>query len=361
MWRLFPGNKAAGLTPPGLCRAGAWAYTGKVKILIASLVRSAAALAILALATATAKAAACTPYLRILNSVQMGTTADHTIMVVPVIIDSGKEKLLLDTGGRVSQISRATAKSLDLPIRGSDMRLSDLAGNVSGSQTTAKRLMLGLKEEKDVQLGIAPNPDLGTKLPYDGLLATDLFVDADLDMDFGARRLTAFSTNHCPGQVVYWPANEVAAVPVTVRDNLITIPIQVDGKTMTAVMDTGAQYTVMNLALARRLFGLTPDSPDMKPLTETSGERSITAYRHVFDQLTFRGVTVKNLEIYLMPDQMAFRGSLRNVGGDDTVPDVIIGMDVLRHLHVYFATKEERLYISDAALGKSALFRYRHR
>ncbi len=186
-------------------------------------------------------------------------------------------------------------------------------------------------------------------------------MDADLDMDFGAGRLTAFSTDHCPGQVIYWPADNVAAVPVTVRNNLIIIPIQVDGEPMTAVMDTGAQYTVMNMALARRLFGLTPDSPDMKPLTETSGEKSITAYGHVFGQLTFRGVTVKDLRIYLMPDQMAGHAGLRQLDGDDAVPDVIIGMDVLRHLHVYFATKEKRLYISDAALGESALFRYQHR
>ncbi len=139
-----------------------------MKSTFAWLLACGAGLMISALTTGMAEAATCSPYLRILNSVQMRTTADRTIMVVPVTIDSSHEKLLLDTGGRVSQISRTTAKSLDLPIRGSDMQLLDLAGNVSAGQTTAKRLILGLKEEKGVQLGIAPNPDLGTKLPYDG-------------------------------------------------------------------------------------------------------------------------------------------------------------------------------------------------
>ena len=41
------------------------------------------------------------------------------------------------------------------------------------------------------------------------------------------------------------------------------------------------------------------------------------------------------------------------------MPDVIIGMDVLRHLHVYFAAKEKRLYITDAVIGQSALFHYK--
>jgi predicted aspartyl protease len=322
-----------------------------------------------------AGAADCVPSLRILNSVQMQTTPDHTVMVVPITIDGSNRKLLLDTGGPVTQISRATAKALELPERPSSHRLFDLAGNVSETQTTARRIILGLKEQRGVKLNIAPNPELGTSLPYDGLLATDLFVDADLDLDFGAGRLTAFSTDHCEGRVVYWPAENIAVVPITVKQRLITLPITVDGQTMTAVMDTGAQYSVMNMALATRLFGLTPDSPDMQPLTENSGEWTITAYGHRFDTLTFEGVTVKNLRIYLMPDQMASHDRLRHrelpdpwglrlhreTSGDVGLPDMILGMDVLRHLHVYFATKEERLYITDAIRGESALFRYKDR
>jgi len=47
---------------------------------------------------------------------------------------------------------------------------------------------------------------------------------------------------------------------------------------------------------------------------------------------------------------------------DDVVfPALLIGMDVLRHLHVYYATKEKRLYISEATRGDSALFRYQNR
>jgi predicted aspartyl protease len=330
---------------------------------------AACAMAALLLPCGPALAADCVPSLRILNSIQMQTTPDRTAMVVPVTIDGSNRKLLLDTGGPVTQISRATARALDLPEQPSAHRLFDLAGNVSGTQTMARRVILGAKEQRSVRLNIAPNPELGTSLPYDGLLATDLFADADLDLDFGAGRLTAFSTDHCEGRVVYWPAENVAVVPISVRQRLITLPVTIDGQAMTAVMDTGAQYSVMNMALANRLFGLTPESPDMLPLTESSGEQTITAYGHRFDTLTFEGVTVKNLRIYLMPDQMASsRGPFRSpwlrlprAASQTGLPDMILGMDVLRHLHVYFATKEERLYISEAVRGESALFRYKDR
>ena len=297
----------------------------------------------------------------------MQSTSDRTIMVVPVTIDSSNRRFLLDTGGRVSQISRSTLQALDLPERRSeDHRLVDLAGNSSNTNTMVRRLIVGAREHRGVLLGVAPNPDLGKSLPYDGLLSTDLFVDADLDMDFGARRLTAFSTDHCEGRVVYWPADDVAVVPVTVSHNIITFPVSVDGHAVTAVMDTGAQYSVMNMNLARQVFDLTPDSPDMRPLTETSGDRTVTTYGHRFDDVAFRGVDVKNLRIYLMPDQSA-RNRLRELSffateGDRSpgVPDLILGMDVLRHLHVYFATKEKRLYISDAVSGESALISHKY-
>lgn len=341
---------------------------------IITLVRSSLALASLAFAAASAQAADCVPSLRILTSVPMQSTSDHTVMVVPVTIDSSNRKFLLDTGGRVSQLSKTTVQALDLPQRVNEgQRLIDLAGNVSDTKTTVRRLIVGAREQRGVLLGVAPNPELGTTLPYDGLLATDLFVDADLDMDFGARRLTAFSTDHCDGRVVYWPADAIAVVPIAVKDNLITFPVTVNGHTMTAVMDTGAQYTVMNMNLANRLFGLTPDSPDMKPLNETSGEWTLTAYGHSFDDVAFEGVQVKNLRIYLMPDQMTSHDRLRHRELADplglhlhreadtnvTVPDLILGMDVLRHLHVYFATKEKRLYITDAVSGDSALFGFK--
>jgi predicted aspartyl protease len=326
----------------------------------------ACAMTALLLPSAPAWAADCVPSLRILNSVQMQSTTDRTVMLVPVTIDGANKKLLLDTGGLVSQISRATADALNLPQRRSQRRLFDLAGNASNAQATLGRLTLGARSERGISMLVAPNPNLGTSLPYDGLLATDLLSDSDIDMDFGARRLTAFSPDHCDGQVIYWPADKVAAVPITVKRNLIFLPVTVDGHTLNAVLDTGSQYTAMNMDVANRLFGLTPDSPDMRPLTAANGDKGFVAYGHRFDSLTFDGVQVNDLRIYLMPDKIGSHDKLRRIedleaSNDIVFPDLLIGMDVLRHLHVYFATKEKRLYISEASRGESGLFRYQNR
>src|SRR5579863_4082843 len=101
------------------------------------------AAALLALGAAPVHADDCSANLRMHNSMQMQATTDRTVMVVPVKIDNVDKKLLLDTGGLVSQISRATANGLDLPERYREQRLFDLAGNSSNAQATVPKLTLG--------------------------------------------------------------------------------------------------------------------------------------------------------------------------------------------------------------------------
>jgi len=101
-------------------------------------------------------------------------------------------------------------------------------------------------------------------------------------------------------------------------------------------------------------------------LTAANGDKDFVAYGHRFDSLTFDGVQVNDLRIYLMPDKIGSHDKLRRIedleaSNDVVFPDLLIGMDVLRHLHVYFATKEKRLYISEASRGESGLFRYQNR
>ena len=37
--------------------------------------------------------------------------------------------------------------------------------------------------------------------------------------------------------------------------------------------------------------------------------------------------------------------------------DMIIGMDILRHLHIYIAGRESKLYVTEAGTGESVLFK----
>jgi hypothetical protein len=73
----------------------------------------------------------------------------------------------------------------------------------------------------------------------------------------------------------------------------------------------------------------------------------VTAQReqHQFHTLTFGGVTVVNPLFVVKPGPMSVRSA-----GDPSPPDVTIGMNVLRNLHLYFAFGERMLYASAAGV-----------
>jgi len=310
-----------------------------------------------------AHAADCKP-LQIVNTIKLERVSGGDRLLVPVTINGSAEKFLLDTGGYASQIGHEAALALGLKERETDEALFDVSGNMARANTIVEALTLGQLTARKYALRISPVPDL-KRLGAGGILSTDLFIRYDIDLDFGASRLNYFSQDHCDGRVAYWPERPLAIVPFTLDDWHITIPVTVDGHLLKAIIDTGAEGTVMSDAAAQKL-GLTLGSADT-PLTDTSASDALLKYySHKFESLSVDGLTVTNPKISIMTDRMgsdpnAFKSSIRGATNDPynrvKRDELIIGMNVLKHLHVYIAYKEKKLYISPAGTGESILFK----
>ncbi len=163
--------------------------------------------------------------------------------------------------------------------------------------------------------------------------------------------------------MIYWPANVAAVVPTTIEGGHVTVPVTVDGHDFTAMIDTGASTSTMRLDNARVAFGLTPDSArHMKAAGHIGNDETALIYEHPFKTLTFEGVTVNNPKIRILTDIMGKNADHRpqigsyakSVSDDVKLPAIIIGMDVLRRLRVYFALTERRLYLTDAGTPSPA-------
>jgi hypothetical protein len=175
-------------------------------------------------------------------------------------------------------------------------------------------------------------------------------------LDFAANKIHLIAPNQCGGNVVHWQAPAVAVVPITLdRFGQLTFRMQLDGRRVTAMLDTGASTTVLNLDTARRTFRIDVNGPDVEKVGELTGGYSANMYRRRFNSLAFEGVTVANPMIVIMPNMM---GNV-NPGAPRTgsiirqdrngLPDVILGMNVLNQMHVYVAYKERRLYLTAAS------------
>lgn len=312
--------------------------------------------------SSSAQAADCKP-LQIVNTVKLERANDGTRFLVPVEINGTPEKLILDTGGVTTSLSPKLVKALGLKEETSRFKLYDLYGNASDSQVTIKTFDMGRARGEGLRFQVSPIPDLETETGANGLLSTDLFLQYDVDMDFGANRLNYFSQDHCEGQVSYWPERPVAIVPVTLENHHINVPVTIDGQELRAIIDTGADYSAMNTEVAISSFGLKPGSEDT-PLVDTSKtDPNMKEYSHKFEKLSFGGIAVTNPKIGIITDRMAakdLKPTIRGVIADpysSHIRQVIVGMDVLKHLHIYIAYKEKKLYISPAGTGESVLFK----
>ena len=287
--------------------------------------------------------------LRVISSVDLQPSQSHQQEFVPVKINGADKRLLLDTGGYTSQLTPETVDALKLPTGGSLGTMKYVGGSTLAITTaTIADFQIANMRAKNMSMLIDPVP--GLEKLADGILASDLFLAYDLDMDFGHDKLNFISTDHCPGKVVYWQAQALAEVPLRIVNGHYLIDITLDGRHMVALVDTGASSSALGMVSARRNFGLTASSADM--VETKTNDNTVTMYMHKFGVLSFEGVEIHDpslavIDSGLLERERAAPGA--HVVGQITVPwDMILGMDMMRHLHIYIATKERKIYITPA-------------
>lgn len=303
-------------------------------------------------------AADCGP-LKLVNYVQMVTTAGGYEELVPGTINGAPKLFLLDTGGHMSQVSEDTVKNLQMPTHDSALRLYDVSGQESRSYVLADKLQIGSLTASHFPMMVMQS---GLAEDVDGIISTDLMLRYDIDIDFGSGLMRYFSPDHCPGKVVYWSPPAVAAVPITIKDqSSIWITVKLDGHDIKAMIDTGATRTTMSMDTARSRFDLTPDSPGMTKAGDINGDSKLASFTHVFHTLSFNGIDINNPKVNIMPDrvnsasreQQTASRALTGISGLN-LPELLLGMDILRHLHVYMAFNEGQFYVSAGSEPREA-------
>jgi predicted aspartyl protease len=286
--------------------------------------RIVSAVAALVIFTAAATAAAeCS--LRIVSKLPLQMEAAGR-MTVPVTLNNKSFRMLIDTGDYYSTIFKRTAKVLGVETFPADnFRLMGWGGQVFDHFVDLDQFGFGRLARQKTQFMV----DNANGIGFDGLLGADFLYNFELDFDYAKATLNLFSPDHCDGRVVYWTKGDYGVVPFDYRDRAIQFTVMIDGKEVLAMLDTGAYDTVMSLEKAEDLYGV-----DEKTLAEHNG-------RYPFKTLSFGAVSVGNPEIHLVSEK---KSKMLTWGS----PRLLIGMGVLRRLHLFISYKEEKLYVTPA-------------
>jgi predicted aspartyl protease len=321
----------------------------------------------LAAAGANAALADDCPPLTMVTSVEMRIGNDDGRIYVPVKIADKPKDMLVDTGGAFTEITRPTVNELGLSTHHADVELIDIAGQTTNIVTNASLTIGNLRAEGMDFVVMSGNDPLDAANPDEaGVIAPNVLRAYDLDLDFSGMKVNLISQKHCDGNVVYWPADTVAVVPVRVnKDGHIIVPVLLDGHPFEALLDTGASDSIVNLGKATETLGVNPGTPDT-PVTGTLGDEAHTqVYGHTFKTLSLEGLTIANPKMTIIPNMIKSKlQDLNDTLSNDTrlndreesngLNDVILGMNVIRRLHLYIAYKEQKLYITPAASTPAA-------
>jgi hypothetical protein len=299
-------------------------------------------------------AAPCTKQLSVVNEIQMESRGPGP-STVPVEINGTKHSLTFATAGTTTQLTEAAAKQLGLPITRGDTVLYDENGNAYRDQVTVAKLAMGSLQGSNVNIPISPGGGRGGgeggSRGGSGLFSLNHMLPYDVDVDFGTDKLRFFSQDHCPGGVLYWQASVVGVAPLTVEGGRVTVPVEVDGKVVTGVIDSAASENLsVKVAVAEKVLGLTMGGANT-PATSPGN------YSTTFASFRIGTLGLRNQAANIVDNGANLGGGAaleamnrsRAAAAALAKPEVKIGMGLLRKLHIYMAFGEKRLYLTPAS------------
>ena len=234
-------------------------------------------------------------------------------LTVPVMIGtSGPYPFLVDTGAQATVLSRELADSLGLLER-RPVTLIGLASRVATHTVSIDGLRIGQRSANIARAPLVDGQHIGGA---DGVLGIDALQDQRVLLDFEERSMTIATPEEAKDRSGY----EIVVRASPKHGQLIIADAQVDGVRTSVVIDTGAQVSIGNQALARRLRARTGDAGELFDINGAVAR----GHLHVADKAKIGKMQLETLPI-MFADSPAFAAL-----GLDERPAMILGMRELR-------------------------------
>nr|WP_283937845.1 retroviral-like aspartic protease family protein [Sphingomonas hankyongi] len=175
---------------------------------------------------------------------------------------SGPYQFIVDSGADSSVVGLRIAKDLQLPL-GTPAILNGMTSRNIVDRVKVDRLSIGSSTFTDLQLPALRESDLGGE----GMIGIDALVQQRLLMDF-EKRIIKVEDARIPARK--YP-NEIVITARRQRGQLILTHVTAAGLPLDAVIDTGSQITIGNLALRDKLIRGNRDKFVTIPVTGVTG------------------------------------------------------------------------------------------
>lgn len=213
------------------------------------------------------------------------STDNYNRMTVPVSFgDHGPFRFLVDTGAQNTVLSTAVASRLSL-VPSAKAKLVGVAGTAIVDTVQVDQIDLGRRSYYGLLAPLLLSENIGA----DGILGLDSLQGQRVLLDFKKGLMAIDDAKHLGG-------NRGFEIVVTARrrsGQLIMADAKIDGVRTQVVIDTGAESSIGNLALARALERRTRTTTVIKSVTGQEVEATLSYGR----SLALDNFTIKNVQI----------------------------------------------------------------
>ena len=239
----------------------------------------------------------------------------ETRLGVDVLVNGrGPYKFIVDSGADTSAVGLRVARDLQLPL-GSPAILNGMTSRDLVDRVKVGALTLGPTTVRDLEVPALREIDLGG----DGLLGIDALVRQRLMMDFDKRLIKIEDA----AKPMKYAAGDIVITARRQHGQLILTAVQAAGLKLDAVIDTGTEITIGNLALRETLLRRRAHFTTV----EAIGVTGVAAKLQIatIDELKLGPVLLRNVPI-AFADVPPFK-----LFGLSSEPALLLGTDILEN------------------------------
>lgn len=277
-----------------------------------------------------ALAAAEAPKCKLLRIAEWMLRNEYYSPVVDGAVNGQKIRILLQTAASQTVIRRSAIRALDLTP-------AAVEGRPDAEFVHIIEFRIGKTVRHDWRVAVAGEQDFGDDVAL--ILGDDFFQQADIEFDFGANAVRVYQARDCEGTpLAYW-ALAAPTVPIEAGDK-IRLAIEINGKPVRALLDSGAGRSLIGAAEAEK-FGITPESPGTLAAGCVSGfgKNAVDSWTGQFESFAIGGEVIRNPRI-------RFADLLQHTG--DGQADMLLGADFLHSHRVLIARSQGKMYFTYA-------------
>jgi predicted aspartyl protease len=257
----------------------------------------------------------------------------ETRLTVAVLVNRrGPYNFIVDSGADTSVVGLRIARGLELPL-GTPAVLHAMTSRNIVDRVRVDELTLGPSTIRNLQLPALRESDLGG----DGMIGIDALVQQRLMMDF-ERRLIKVEDARIPEKI---RPGDIVVVARRRRGQLILTHVRAAGLALDAVIDTGTEITIGNLALRDKLIRKNREKFVSIPVTGVTGETANLQIAKIAE-LQIGPITIRDVPM-AFADVPPFK-----LFGLSNEPALLLGTDILetfRRVSLDFRARKVRFQL----------------